>query len=93
MTGKLQQNGRYGKPIWKGLKIILAKDWNIKQPSCCGGDMLGNECQKLMSMARHFLTKLRHSYSKDSKQMKVHQSKKREKRRKVRHCHQSFAVV
>jgi hypothetical protein len=44
--------GRYPKPIRKGLEHILAKEWNIKRPSWHGGDILGNECRKLMSSAR-----------------------------------------
>jgi hypothetical protein len=44
--------GKYRKPIRKGIETILAKEWNIKRPSWHGGDILGNECRKLMSWAR-----------------------------------------
>jgi hypothetical protein len=47
-----KETGKYSKPIWQGLESILAKDWNIKRPSWHGGDILGNECRKLMSCAR-----------------------------------------
>jgi hypothetical protein len=44
--------GKYSKPVQKGIEIILSEEWNIKRPSWHGGDILGNECQKLMSWAR-----------------------------------------
>ena len=44
--------GRYRKPIWKAIENILAKDWNIKHPSWHGGDIIGNECWKLMAWMR-----------------------------------------
>jgi hypothetical protein len=44
--------GKYSKPIRQGLERILARDWNIKRPSWHGGDLLGNECQKLMAWSR-----------------------------------------
>jgi hypothetical protein len=44
--------GKYSKPIRKGIEHILASDWNIKRPSWHGGDILGNECRKLMAWAR-----------------------------------------
>ena len=47
-----KEAGRYSKPIRKGIETILAKDWNIKRPSWHGGDILGNECRKLMACAR-----------------------------------------
>jgi hypothetical protein len=47
-----KETGNYSKPIQQGFKRILAKDWNIKRPSWHGGDILGNECWKLMSWAR-----------------------------------------
>jgi hypothetical protein len=46
-----KETGNYSKPIHKGIKTILAKDWNIKRPSWHGGNILGNECQKLMAWA------------------------------------------
>jgi hypothetical protein len=44
--------GKYSKPIWQGSEQILARDWNIKRPSWHGGDILGNECRKLMAWSR-----------------------------------------
>ena len=46
------ETGKYSKPIRQGLERILARDWNIKRPSWHGGDILGNECRKLMAWAR-----------------------------------------
>jgi hypothetical protein len=43
---------KYSKPIRQGLERILARDWNIKRPTWHGGDILGNECRKLMAWAR-----------------------------------------
>jgi hypothetical protein len=43
--------GRHKKPVRRGIESILSKDWNIKRPSWHGGDILGNECRKLMSSA------------------------------------------
>jgi hypothetical protein len=37
------ETGKYSKPIQQGLECILARDWNIKQPSWHGGDILRNE--------------------------------------------------
>jgi hypothetical protein len=47
--------GKCPKPIRKGIESVLAKDWNIKRPSWHGGDILGNECRKLMAWARLIL--------------------------------------
>ncbi len=47
-----RETGRYSKPIRQGLERILARDWNIKRPSWHGGDILGNECRKLMAWSR-----------------------------------------
>jgi hypothetical protein len=44
--------GKYSKPIRQGLERILARDWIIKRPSWHGGDILGNECGKLMAWSR-----------------------------------------
>jgi hypothetical protein len=44
--------GRYSKPVRQELERILARDWNIKRPTWHGGDILGNECRKLMAWAR-----------------------------------------
>jgi hypothetical protein len=44
--------GCCSKPVRKGLESIPAKEWNIKQPSWHGGDILGDECRKLMAWAR-----------------------------------------
>jgi hypothetical protein len=44
--------GCHSKPVRKGLESILAKEWNIKQPSWHRGDILGNECRKSMAWAR-----------------------------------------
>jgi hypothetical protein len=44
--------GCCSKPIRKGLESISAKEWNIKRPSWHGGDVLGDECRKLMAWAR-----------------------------------------
>jgi hypothetical protein len=46
------ETGKYSKPIWQGLEHILARNWNIKWPSWHGGDILGNECWKLMAWSR-----------------------------------------
>jgi hypothetical protein len=46
------ETGKYSKPIWQGLEHILARDWNIKQPSWHGGDILWNKCRKLMVWSR-----------------------------------------
>jgi hypothetical protein len=46
------ETGKYSKPIRQGLERILARDWNIKRPSWHGGDILGNECRKLMAWSR-----------------------------------------
>jgi len=51
--------GRYNKPIRRGIESILSKDWNIKRPSWHGGDILGNECRKLMSSARLILDQIK----------------------------------
>jgi hypothetical protein len=51
--------GRYNKPIRRGIETILSKDWNIKRPSWHGGDILGNECRKLMSSARLILDQIK----------------------------------
>lgn len=51
--------GKYPKPIRKGIESILAKDWNIKRPSWHGGDILGNECRKLMAWARLILNQIK----------------------------------
>jgi hypothetical protein len=34
------------------IERILPKDWNIKRPTWHGGDILGNECRKLMALTR-----------------------------------------
>jgi hypothetical protein len=47
-----KETGKYSKPIRKGIKTILVKDWNFKWPSWHGGDILGNKCRKLMAWAR-----------------------------------------
>ncbi len=47
-----RETGKYSKPFWRGLECILARDWNIKRPSWHGGDILGNECRKLMAWSR-----------------------------------------
>jgi hypothetical protein len=44
--------GCCSKPDRKGLDSILAKEWNIERPSWHGGDILGNECRKLMAWTR-----------------------------------------
>jgi hypothetical protein len=49
---RVEETFKYSKPIQQGLERILAKDWNIKWPSWHGGDILGNECQKLMAWTR-----------------------------------------
>jgi predicted RNA-binding protein Jag len=46
------ETGKYSKPIWQELEIILARDWDINRPSWHGGDILGNEGRKLMAWAR-----------------------------------------
>ena len=46
------ETGKYSKPIRQGLETILERDWNIKRPIWHGGDILGNECRKLMAWAR-----------------------------------------
>ncbi len=52
VTRVKREIGRYSKTIWQGLERILARDWNIKRPSWHGGDILGNECRKLMAWSR-----------------------------------------
>jgi hypothetical protein len=47
-----RETGRYSKPIWQGLERILARYWNIKRRSWHGGDILRNECRKLMAWSR-----------------------------------------
>ncbi len=54
-----KETGKYSKPIRQGFESILAKDWNIKRPSWHGGDILGNECRKLMACARLILDQLK----------------------------------
>jgi hypothetical protein len=46
------ETGKSSKPIWQGLERIMARDWNIKRPSWHDGDILGNECRKLMAWYR-----------------------------------------
>ena len=43
--------GRHSKPVWKGIETILEKDWSVKRPCWCCGDVLGHECRKLTSVA------------------------------------------
>ncbi len=43
----------------KGTEDILAREWNIKRPNYHGGDILGNECRKLMSSARLILDQIK----------------------------------
>jgi hypothetical protein len=50
--------GRCNKPVRRGIESILSKDWNIKRPSWHGGDILGNECRKLMSSAKLILEQI-----------------------------------
>jgi hypothetical protein len=58
-VGQVEKNvGRCNEPIWRGIKSILSKDWNIKRPSWHGGDILGNECWKLMSSAKLVLEQI-----------------------------------
>jgi hypothetical protein len=75
--------GKYSKPIWKGIESILAKDWNIKQPSWHGGDILGNECRKLMSWARLILDQIKAFLLKKLKEDGASQQAKREM---TKHC-------
>jgi hypothetical protein len=51
--------GRYSKPVRKGIETILSKEWNIKRPTWHGGDILGNECRKLMAWARLIFEQLK----------------------------------
>jgi hypothetical protein len=51
------------KPVWKGIERILATDWNIERPSWHGGDILGNECRKLMAWARLTLNQSGEAFS------------------------------
>jgi hypothetical protein len=44
--------GHCSKPIRKGLKSILAKEWNVERPSWHGRDILGDEGQKSMAWTR-----------------------------------------
>ena len=44
-----RETGKYSKPFWQGLECILARNWNIKQPSWHGGDILSNKCRMLMA--------------------------------------------
>jgi hypothetical protein len=42
-----QVAGWCSKPAQKGTENILAtREWNVKQTSCHGGDVLGNECPR-----------------------------------------------
>jgi hypothetical protein len=60
--------GKYNKPARRGIESILSKGCNIKRPSWHGGDILGNEFRKLMSLARLIFDQiLRNSYWKGSK--------------------------
>ncbi len=52
VTKVKKDTGKYSKPIQKGIKTLLAEDWNTKRPSWHGEDILDNECQKLMAWAR-----------------------------------------
>jgi hypothetical protein len=47
-----KETGKYSKPIRKGIEDILKREWNIKRPTWHGGDILGNECRKLMAWSR-----------------------------------------
>jgi hypothetical protein len=49
---------RCARAVWRGIESILSKDWNIKRPSWHGGDILGNECRKLMSSAKLVLEQI-----------------------------------
>ena len=50
--------GKYNKAIHRLIKRIFSKYWNINWPSWYGGYILGNECQKLMSLARLICDKI-----------------------------------
>jgi hypothetical protein len=51
---------RHNKPVQRGIKSILSKDWNIEHPSRHGGGILGNECQKvMMSLMRLLLDQIK----------------------------------
>jgi hypothetical protein len=54
-----KETGNYSKHVQKGIERILAKDWDIKRPTWHGGDILGNECRKLMALARHIFDQIK----------------------------------
>jgi hypothetical protein len=45
------QIGKYSKPVWRELERILEREFDIKPPSYHGGDICGNEAQRLMTTA------------------------------------------
>jgi hypothetical protein len=58
-VGQVEKDlGRHNKPVQRGIESILSKDWNIKRPSWHGGNILGNECRKLMSSAKLVLEQM-----------------------------------
>ena len=52
---------KYNKNIWIGINSILSKDCNIRLQSWHGVDIIGNECRKLMLLAKLIFIKLRNS--------------------------------
>jgi hypothetical protein len=58
-VGQVEKDlGRHNEPVRRGIESILSKDWNIKRLSWHGGDILGNECRKLMSSAKLVLEQI-----------------------------------
>jgi hypothetical protein len=41
--GLEKQLGKYSKPVWRELEIIMEREFNIKQPNYYDGDICGNE--------------------------------------------------
>jgi hypothetical protein len=71
-VGQVEKDlGRCNKPVRRGIKSILSKDWNIKRPSWHGGDILGNKCPKLLSSAKLILEQIMICTSKERSQEAV----------------------
>jgi hypothetical protein len=50
--GLEKQLGKYSKPVWRELEIIMEREFNIKQPNYYDGDICGNEARRLMTTAK-----------------------------------------
>jgi hypothetical protein len=59
VTRDERKTGKYSKLVWQELERILARYWNIKRPSWHVGDILGNECRKLMAWPRFIFEQIK----------------------------------